>query len=45
MILAHRAALNGVQLDSLDSRINIKAIEEGAGKETISAVATLCPFS
>ena len=40
MILAHRAALNGVQLDSLDSRINIKAIEEGAGKETISAVAT-----
>ena len=40
MILAHRAALNGTQLDSLDSRINIKAIEEGAGKESISAVST-----
>lgn len=37
MILAHRVALNGTQLDSLDNRIIIKAIEEGAGKETISA--------
>ena len=38
MQLAHRVALNGTQLDSLDSRIIIKAIEEGAGKESISAV-------
>lgn len=40
MILAHRVALNGTQLDSLDSRIIIKAIEEGAGKETISTTPT-----
>lgn len=40
MILAHRAALNGVYMDELDERINIKSIEEGAGKESISAVAT-----
>ena len=40
MILAHRVALNGTQLDSLDSRINIKAVEEGAGKDTIGAAAT-----
>ena len=39
MILAHRVALNGVQLDELDDRINIKGIEEGAGKETIGAAA------
>ena len=37
MILAHRVALNNVWLDELDERINIKAINEGAGKETISA--------
>lgn len=40
MILAHRVALNGVELDELDERINIKGIEEGAGKESISAAAT-----
>lgn len=40
MILAHRVALNGVELDELDERINIKAVEEGAGKETISAAST-----
>ena len=39
MILAHRVALNGVQLDELDDRINIKGIEEGAGKETISTAS------
>lgn len=39
MQLAHRVALNGVQLDSIDSRINIKGVEEGAGKESISAVS------
>lgn len=39
MILAHRVALNGVQLDEVDSRIVIKGIEEAAGKETISAVS------
>lgn len=38
MILAHRVALDGVQLDELDERINIKAVEEGAGKENIGAV-------
>lgn len=37
MILAHRVALNNIWLDELDERINIKAINEGAGKETISA--------
>ena len=39
MILAHRAALNGVQLDEIDERINIKGIEEGAGKETTGTVS------
>ena len=39
MKLAHRVALDGKQLDAVDSRINIKAIEEGAGKETIGAVS------
>lgn len=36
MQLAHRAALNGVQLDEIDPRIIIKGIEGGAGKETVS---------
>ena len=40
MNLAHRVALNGVQLDEIDERINIKAVEEGAGKETLSAAGT-----
>lgn len=39
MILSHRAALNGVELDSLDNRILIQGIEEAAGKEQISAVS------
>lgn len=39
MQLAHRVALNGVQLDELDDRIIIKGIEEAAGRETISAVS------
>lgn len=44
MILAHRVALNGIWLDELDERINIKAINEGAGKETISAVSAAGGF-
>ena len=36
MQLAHRAALNGVQLDEIDPRIIIKGIEGGAGKDTVS---------
>lgn len=39
MQLAHRVALNGVQLDEVDNRIIIKGIEEAAGKEVISAVS------
>lgn len=39
MILSHRAALNGVELDSVDNRILIQGIEEAAGKEQISAVS------
>jgi hypothetical protein len=39
MILAHRVALNGVQLDELDERINIKSVAPGAGKDSISAEA------
>ncbi len=38
MILSHRVALNGVELDSLDNRILIQGIDEAAGKEQISAV-------
>lgn len=38
MILRHRAALGGLQLDEVDSRIVIRGIDEAAGKETISAV-------
>ena len=40
MQLAHRVSLGGVQLDSLDERIIIKGIEGGAGKDTVTAVAT-----
>ena len=36
MQLAHRAALNGVQLDEIDPRIIIKGIEGGAGKDSVS---------
>lgn len=39
MQLAHRAALNGVQLDEIDPRIIIKAIEGASGKETVSSVS------
>lgn len=39
MQLAHRVSLGGVQLDELDERINIKAVEEAAGKDNISAVS------
>ena len=40
MQLAHRAALNGAQLDEIDPRINIKGIEGGAGKDTVTSVST-----
>ena len=40
MILSHRVALNGVELDSLDNRILIQGIDEAAGKDQISAVGT-----
>ena len=40
MELAHRAALNGAQLDEIDPRIIIKGIEGGAGKETVTSVNT-----
>ena len=39
MILSHRVALNGVELDSLDNRILIQRVETTAGKEQISAVS------
>jgi len=39
MQLIHRAALNGAQLDEVDSRIIIKGIEEGAGKESVGSVS------
>lgn len=39
MILKRRAALDGVQLDSIDSRILIQKIEPAAGKETIDAAS------
>lgn len=39
MQLAHRVALNGNQLDAVDSSIIIKGVEEGAGKEQIMAVS------
>lgn len=39
MQLAHRAALNGVQLDDIDPRIIIKGIEEGAGRESVGSVS------
>jgi len=37
MILKRRVALNNVQLDQVDSRIAISAVEPGDGKENISA--------
>ena len=40
MILKRRVALNGAQLDSLDERIIISGIDEAAGKENITAVAS-----
>ena len=39
MQLMRRAALDGVQLDSLDDRIIIQSIEPAAGKDTLSAVS------
>ena len=39
MQMRHRAALDGVQLDSVDNRIMISRIETGDGKENISTVS------
>lgn len=39
MILRHRIALNGAQLDELDERIIVAGIDEQAGRETLSAVS------
>ena len=39
MILSKRVALDGVQLDSVDSRILIQRVETAAGKETIDAAS------
>lgn len=41
MQLRHRVALDGIQLDSVDSRIMIQRVETGAGKENISAVSLM----
>ena len=38
MILSHRVALNGVQLDSVDNRILVQGVDEAAGKDQVSAV-------
>ncbi len=39
MILSHRAALNEVQLDSLDDRILVQGVDEASGKDQITAVS------
>lgn len=39
MVFSHRVALNGVELDEIDSRIIVQGIEEAAGKDQISAVS------
>lgn len=39
MILRHRVALNGAQLDEVDDRIVIQGITEEAGKDQLSAVS------
>jgi hypothetical protein len=38
MILRHRVALDGAQLDELDERILVLGASDGAAKETVSAV-------
>ena len=39
MVLKHRVALNGVQLDSVDDRIMISGVVTGDGKENIQTVS------
>ena len=41
MQLRHRVALDGVQLDEVDSRIMIQRIETGDGKENITTVSLM----
>lgn len=40
MLCAHRAAVNGAQLDEINERIVIRGTESGAGKGTVTAVST-----
>ena len=40
MQLAHRVSLGGVQLDEIDTRIIIKAVEIGAGKDTVTTAGS-----
>lgn len=40
MQLAHRVSLGGVQLDEIDERIIIKAVDGGAGKDTVTKANT-----
>lgn len=40
MILKHRVALDGIELDSLDNRILVLGTSEAAAKETLTAVST-----
>lgn len=44
MVLMRRVALNGVNLDDVDSRICISSLETADGKETINAVDTAAGF-
>lgn len=39
MILSRRVALDGAQLDEIDSRVVIQSVKTGAGKNTITAVS------
>ena len=39
MILSRRVALDGAQLDEIDSRVVLQSVKTGAGKNTITAVS------
>lgn len=39
MILRHRVALNGAQLDEVDERVLVLGVSDGAARETISAAS------
>lgn len=44
MIMARRVALNGVQLDELDERIVISAVEPGEGNENITSTESAAGY-